>query len=52
MYLGISSGTFDEMRATGQVDMMKQMPPLATEIPDTAGGLADVSAWLNGLTVQ
>jgi hypothetical protein len=40
------------LRATGQVNMMTQMPPLATEIPDTAGGLTDVSAWINGLTVQ
>jgi hypothetical protein len=37
------------LRATGQADMMKQMPPLGTEIPDTAGGLKSVSDWINGL---
>jgi hypothetical protein len=37
------------LRATGQADMMKQMPPLGTEIPDTNGGLMQVGAWINSL---
>jgi len=46
-----NSGIHDLMalRATGMVDMMKQMPPLGTEIPDTVTGLPDVDAWITGL---
>jgi len=37
------------LRATGQADMMKQMPPLGTEDVDTVTGLPAIDAWINGL---
>jgi len=37
------------LRATGMADMMKQMPPLGTEIPDTVVGIPEIEAWINGL---
>jgi hypothetical protein len=39
------------LRATGMVGEMKQMPPIGTEMADTAG-LADVDAWINSLPTQ
>ncbi len=47
------SGIHDLMslRATGMLDMMKQMPPLGSEIPDPMG-LAQVDAWITALPVQ
>jgi hypothetical protein len=47
------SGIHDLMalRATGMVGMMKQMPPLGTEITDPTG-MAQVDAWINSLPAQ
>jgi hypothetical protein len=39
------------LRATGMVGMMKQMPPLGSEIPDPTG-LGVVDAWINALPTQ
>ncbi len=39
------------LRATGMVGMMKQMPPLGSEIPDPTG-LGLVDAWINALPTQ
>jgi hypothetical protein len=46
-----NSGIYDLMslRGNGMADMMKQMPPLGTEIPDTDGGMAQVKALIHGL---
>lgn len=51
--MSAESGIHDLMalRATGQAGMMKQMPPLGTEIIDPTG-LGVVDAWINALPAQ
>ncbi|HEX2877114.1 MAG TPA: hypothetical protein VHP33_37945 [Polyangiaceae bacterium] len=51
--MSAESGIHDLMalRATGQVGMMKQMPPLGSEIIDPTG-LGVVDAWINALPAQ
>lgn len=47
----LNSGIYDLMslRGTGMADMMKQMPPIGTELPDTNGGMAEIKALIHGL---
>jgi hypothetical protein len=51
--MAAESGIHDLMalRATGQAGMMKQMPPLGSEITDPTG-LGVVDAWINALPAQ
>ena len=51
--MAAESGIHDLMalRATGQAGMMKQMPPLGSEITDPTG-LGVVDAWINSLPAQ
>lgn len=51
--MAAESGIHDLMslRATGMEGMMKQMPPLGSEIPDPTG-LGAVDAWINSLPAQ